>query len=172
MRDDSAERGANVRAEGDDRPNSFPLRAVAALFLERQHLDRPRGRRLTEQSLTRFAADTGGLQIDSINVVDRAHYLTAWSRFGPYDRSVLDRLVYRRRALFEYWAHAACLVPAEHFVWWRRAMLDYSVRNRGWSNFLKKNRPLLAESRAAPAHGGPLGSSDFERDRKGGGGGW
>ena len=158
--------------KSDTQPPSFPLRAVAALFLERQHLDRPRGRRLTEQSLTRFAADTGGLQIDSINVIDRAHYLTAFSRFGSYDRRSFDRLVYRKRVLFEYWAHAACLVPAIHFTWWRRAMLDYSLRNRGWGQFLRKNRKLVGEIEAAIADGGPLGSADFEHDRKAGGGWW
>jgi len=57
------------------------------------------------------------VQLDSINVLDRAHYLTVWSRFGPYDRARLDRLVYRRRLLFEYWAHAACLVPASMLPW-------------------------------------------------------
>ena len=156
----------------DSNAPSFPLRAVAALFLERQHLDRPRSRRLTERSLIRFAADTGGVQIDSINVIDRAHYLTAWSRFGPYDRRSFDRLVYRRRALFEYWAHAACLIPAAHFASWRRAMLDYSVRNRNWGQWLQTNRKLVGEIEAAIAAGGPMGSADFERDRKGGGGGW
>jgi len=154
------------------KPPTFPLRAVAALFLERQHLDRPRGRRLTELNLTRFVADTGGLQIDTINVIDRAHYLTAFARFGPYDRTAFDRLVYRKRALFEYWAHAACLVPAVHFPWWRRAMLDYSLRNRGWGQYLKKNRKLVDQIEAAILAGGPLGSSDFEHDRKRGGDGW
>src|SRR4051812_37406248 len=91
----------------------YPLRAVAALFLARQHLLRPRRAPLTPARLTRFAADTGGIQIDTINAVERAHLLTIWSRFGPYDRAQLDRLVYQRRLLFEYWAHAACLVPAE-----------------------------------------------------------
>jgi uncharacterized protein YcaQ len=61
----------------------FPLRAVAALFLERQHLTRPRARRLTPGRLVKFVEDAGGLQLDSINVLDRAHYLTLWSRFGP-----------------------------------------------------------------------------------------
>src|SRR6185436_4344070 len=57
-------------------PPSFPLRGLAALFLARQHLARPRARRLTARSLTQLVTDTAGLQIDSINVVDRAHYLT------------------------------------------------------------------------------------------------
>ena len=153
-------------------PPSFPLRGVAALFLARQHLDRPRARRLTARSLTQLVTDTAGLQIDSINVVDRAHYLTLWSRFGHYDRRVLDRLVYQRRVLFEYWAHAACLVPAEDFVWWRRAMLDYSLRARGWGSWLQRNRPLLAEIEAAIAQGGPLGSGDFRHEGRGRASGW
>ena len=90
---------------------ALPLPAVTALFLQRQHLARPRASRLTAGRLGRFVEDVCGLQIDSINVLERAHYLTVWSRFGPYDRARLDRLVYRRRLLFEYWAHAACLVP-------------------------------------------------------------
>jgi uncharacterized protein YcaQ len=50
------------------------VRAVAALFLERQQPDR--APRLTAASLAPFAEDVGGIQLDSINVVDRAHYLT------------------------------------------------------------------------------------------------
>src|SRR5205085_2386439 len=100
----------------------FTRRAVAALFLERQMLDRPRGRRLGPATLTRFVEETGGLQIDSINVLERAHLLTLWSRFGPYDKTALDRMTYRKRLLIEYWAHAACFVPATHLPLWRRAM--------------------------------------------------
>jgi hypothetical protein len=141
----------------------FSLRAVAALFLERQHLDRPRARRLTAASLARFTGDTGGIQLDSINVVDRAHYLTLWSRFGPYSRAALDRLIYRRRVLFEYWAHVACLVSTAHFPAWRRAMLDYRHRHKGWAGFLKKNPTLLAAVEAAILERGPLGNVDFQR---------
>ena len=89
--------------------------------------------------MTRFAEDAGGIQIDSINVLERAHYLTAWSRFGPYDRAALDRLVYRRRVLFEYWSHAACFVPARTLPWWRRAMLDYRVAAHRLVGMARKN---------------------------------
>ena len=139
----------------------FSRRAIAALFIARQHLDRPLARRLTSRSLARFVGDVGGLQLDSINVVDRAHHLTLWSRFGPFDRQTLERLVYRRRILFEYWAHGACLVSACHLAPWRRAMLDYSVRSRAWGSWLQKNRRVLRRVEAAIEERGPLGNADF-----------
>ncbi len=152
---------------------AFSRRAVAALFLARQHLARPRTRRLTASSLLAFLEDVGGVQIDSINVVERGHYLTLWSRFGPYDRRAVDRIVYRRRLLFEYWAHAACLVPASHYPAWRRAMLDYSLRSRAWGSWLQRNRRVLRAVEDAITAGGPLGSADFEHRRApGSAGGW
>jgi uncharacterized protein YcaQ len=138
-----------------------PLRGAAALFLARQHLLRPRAERFTPARLARFVQDTGGLQLDSINVVERAHYLTVWSRFGPYPRAALDDLVYARRALIEYWAHAACLVPASALPWWRRAMLDYRTRHTGWSTWLRRNGRVLAAVTAAVRAGGPMANADF-----------
>src|SRR2546426_5912301 len=126
---------------------AFPLRAVTALFLERQHLTRPRATTLTARRLGRFVEDVGGLQLDSINVLDRAHYLTVWSRFGPYDRARFDRLVYRRRLLFEYWAPAPGLVPTTMLPWWRRAMLDYRPPHTGWSKVLPPHATLPARGK-------------------------
>jgi len=72
------------------------LRAVAALFLERQHLDRPRQRRLTARNAVALASDTGGIQLDSINVVyngiDHDH-------FNPGNRAEASRLVADRYGL-------------------------------------------------------------------------
>jgi uncharacterized protein YcaQ len=145
-------------------PPVFSPRAVAALFIERQHLERPRALRLSARNLERFAADTGGIQLDSINVLERAHYLTAWSRFGVYDRATLDRLVYRKRVLFEYWAHAACLVATSQFPMWRRAMLDYACRDTGWS-FLRKHRATLRKVEDTVRENGPIGSAAFRHER-------
>jgi uncharacterized protein YcaQ len=152
----------------------FPLRAVTALFLERQHLARPRARGLTPGRLTRFVEDVGGIQMDSINVLERAHYLTVWSRFGPYDRARLDRLVYRRRLFLEYWAHAACLVPASMLPWWKRAMLDYRLRHTGWTGWLRKNTKLLATVTDMIRANGPMGHAELEgrRPPRGRGGWW
>jgi uncharacterized protein YcaQ len=151
----------------------IPLHAVSALFLERQHLARPRAQPLTPRRLSRFVEDVGGIQIDSINVLDRAHYLTVWSRFGPYDRARLDRLVYERRLLFEYWAHAACLVSVAALPWWRRAMLDYRVRHTGWSGWLRRNARTLGLVKETIKRKGPMASADFDgRSPAGGRGGW
>jgi len=142
---------------------TIPREAAARLFLARQHLDRPRARTLDARSLARFVADAGGLQLDSINVVARAHELTLWSRFGPYDRAELDRLVYEERALFEYWAHAACLIAEEDRPAWTRAMADYRTRHTGWSDWLKANAAVIRGVLRDIKTRGPRSSSDFER---------
>src|SRR5262245_58500971 len=149
-----------------------PLRAVTTLFLERQHLAKPRSARITPRRLGRFAEDVGGIQLDSINVLDRAHYLTVWSRFGPYDRAWLDRAVYRRRLLLEYWAHAACLVPASALPWWRRAMLDYRRRHTGWARWLRQNAAVLTAVTEQIRAKGPMGAGELDGGRRGRGGGW
>src|SRR5206468_7838307 len=50
-------------------------------------------------------------QIDSVNVLVRAHYVPAFARLGPYRMDALDSLAYRKRELFEYWGHEGCLLP-------------------------------------------------------------
>src|SRR5436190_20593632 len=67
------------------------------------------------------AARLGAIQIDSVNVLARAHYLPAFSRYGPYPAAALDDLVHGRRELFEYWGHAACFLPIDlyPFMRWR-----------------------------------------------------
>jgi uncharacterized protein YcaQ len=150
----------------------IPLRAAAALFLERQQLDRPRGRRLTAASLARFARATGGIQLDSINVVERAHYLTLWSRFGAYDRARLDRLVYRRRVLFEYFAHMASLIATDDFPAWRHTMVTYSRRSKGWSKFLKKHGETMRFVEQQVRDRGPIGTAHFEQPQQKRAAGW
>src|SRR3984893_15833118 len=76
------------------------------------------------RALRRVLGRTGLFQIDSVNVLVRAHYLPAFSRLGPYPTDALGRLSTRRpRELFEYWGHEASLLPVETqpLLRWRMA---------------------------------------------------
>lgn len=105
----------------------------------------------------------GLLQIDSVNVVQRAHYLPAFSRLGPYDREMLDRLSGRApRKLFEYWGHEASLLPVE--LWplmqWRMAR----AHDDAWGGMrrIAVERPdLVAGVLADISDRGPLSVSEL-----------
>jgi len=97
---------------------------------------RPRGR-VDARHLRRVIDDVGLLQLDSVNVFLRSHYMPLFSRLGPYPREALDRLAWhedgqghtrraRRRDLFEYWGHEASLLPVElqPLLRWRMARVD------------------------------------------------
>ena len=71
---------------------------------------RPRGR-IDVRHFRRVMDRTGLLQLDSVNVLVRSHYLAVFSRLGPYDRAALDRWTARSGEVFEYWGHEASLLP-------------------------------------------------------------
>src|SRR5215467_14782035 len=73
----------------------------------------------------KLASRIHAFQIDSVNVLVRAHYVPAYARLGPYPMEVLDTLTYRKRELFEYWGHAACLLPMHLFPLVRYRMQSY-----------------------------------------------
>lgn len=153
-------------------PPVFSRRAAAALFLARQRLDRPRARRLTARALADFAGTTCGLQIDSVNVLERAHLLTLWSRFGAFDRAAFDRLVYRRRVLFEYLSHVACFVDTRDLPLWRSIMDQVPERFRLRHRYPGRQRAFVERVEREVAGRAPLGNSGFEPPRGHKGGGW
>ena len=64
------------------------------------------------------------------------------------------------------------LVSTAHFPAWRRAMLDYQHRHKGWTKFLKRHPSLLRAAEVAIRERGPLGNADFQRTRRNQPSGW
>jgi uncharacterized protein YcaQ len=129
--------------------------------------------------LLRTARRLGVVQIDSVNVLVRSHYLPFFSRLGPYDTAELDAAAYggRRRGLFEYWGHEASLLPVElqPLLRWRmrRALAGEGLWS-GVARFGRERRAYCDEALAQIRDRGPLGVSDLAAAgrRKGGWWGW
>ncbi|GFE74461.1 winged helix-turn-helix domain-containing protein [Novosphingobium sp. TCA1] len=116
-------------------------------------------------------------QIDSVNVLSRAHYLPAFSRLGAYERTDLDRMAWgtgRARKLFEYWAHEASLLPFEMQPMLRWRMAQANRGEAGWSGMRVYAQERRAEAMALLDRiriDGPQATSDFET-HKGQSGWW
>ncbi len=117
------------------------------------------------------------LQIDSVNVLTRSHYLPLFSRLGNYDRAALDKrsLAIKDRELFECWAHEASLVPLElhPLMRWRmnRARKGESIYG-AMSRFSKDEKAYLKQVLAFVKSHGPTAQSDLPDKSKGAGGWW
>jgi uncharacterized protein len=99
----------------------------------------------TLRTLNRTLQRTGVLQIDSVNVLQRAHYMPLFSRMGPYDTALLHRAAERApRRIVEYWAHVAAFMPVDLWPHMHHRMEHYRDQGHEWS--VMRHRPELAES--------------------------
>ena len=85
------------------------------------------------RTLTRAVARTGVLQVDSVNVLQRAHFMPLYSRMGSYDVDLLRRASQSRpRRLVEYWAHVQAFMPVELWPVMRHRMDSYREQRGKW----------------------------------------
>lgn len=106
------------------------------------------------------------LQIDSVNVFERSHYLPVFARLGPYDKADLDRLTFAPRGRYlEYWAHEAAIIPMEDWPLLRWRMRAYrSAALADPDSWASANEPMLHWLRAELAAKGPLTAAEVEHD--------
>jgi hypothetical protein len=103
----------------------------------------PRHTTPTMRTLSRTLARTGVLQVDSVNVLQRAHYMPLFSRMGPYDVELLRRASEREpRRIVEYWAHVQAFMPVELWPVMRHRMAAFRDSPR-WGAWLNTNPGLV-----------------------------
>lgn len=120
----------------------------------------------TMATLDRTLASTGVLQVDSVNVLQRAHFMPLYSRMGPYDVDLLRRAQHgtarRPRRLVEYWAHVQALMPVELWPLMRHRMESYRAERGKWG--FTADAALEPQVLAAVRDRGPVTARDLEDD--------
>jgi uncharacterized protein len=130
---------------------------------------------VTRRAFRKLVHQLGALQLDSVNVFARAHYVPPFARLGPYPAALLEEEAWGKRpSLFEYWAHAACLIPVEMqplFRWrmqWRRE----GGGSPRWRRFAAERRGYIDSVLAEIERRGPVTGGDFAPEGKREAGWW
>jgi uncharacterized protein YcaQ len=126
-------------------------------FCDRPHADP------SMRTFDRTVARTGVLQVDSVNVLQRAHFMPLYSRMGPYDVDLLRRASARRpRRVVEYWAHVQAFMPVELWPLMRHRMEHYRSERGKWG--FTADPTLEPNVLAAVRDRGPVTARDLEEE--------
>jgi uncharacterized protein YcaQ len=141
---------------------SIPLAAARRLFLHGQGLRSDPEAPATVASVFGQIQRLGFVQLDSINIVERAHHHILWTRLHQYRPPLLDRLQQNGR-VFEHWTHDASIIPSEWFPHWR-----HRFQRVTWEAWIRRrmgagHRELLAAVLDRIRREGPLLARDFEQ---------
>lgn len=149
-------------------PLEFSASEARLLSLRQQGVDSKR-----DQSVLEVISRLGLLQIDSVNVFERAHYLPLFSRLGNFKKSELEDLMGGfHPTLIEYWAHEASIIPLENWPLYRWRMNAYRDKYVTKWGMEAGNKKLIAQIRHQLEANGPMTSSQFESDANKRSGSW
>jgi len=143
------------------------------IALAAQGFARPRPQTVGTRQITGALHRMRTLQIDSVNVFSRSHYMPLFARLGAYDTGLLDKLAFSRRPTWvESWAHVASLVSVDDWplLQFRRDALRDKYGHDAWA---EANQPLLQWLRDELTARGPLRPAEIDHDaRSGSRGSW
>lgn len=161
----------------DSAPVRLSIRKARRIALGAQGFaDRLPSGEPTARHMMRVFDRVGLVQIDSVNVLTRSHYLPFFSRLGGYDPDLLHRVAYgRKRRLFEYWGHEASLIPLRqqpNLRWrMRRAARGEGIYG-GLARFRKERQAYLDAVLQEIRERGPLAAGELSEGGKGTGAWW
>jgi uncharacterized protein YcaQ len=159
---------AKHRTPGSKRRTTLSIEEARKAVLWGQGFGNRTSNPITQRHLVTVLKRVGMLQIDSVNVLMRAHYLPLFSRLGPYPVKLLDEASYsrKRRRLFEYWGHEASLLPLESFplLRWRMERASRFVGTwRRLAGFAKSRPDFIEKVVEVVKEHGPAGAGEIER---------
>ncbi len=135
------------------------------LALAAQGFDRAHPAAVGTRQLTAAIDRLQVLQLDSVNVFARSHYLPLFARLGAYDPAALDALIFARRGRYtEYWAHEAAIIRRDDWPLWhwkREALRERFTLKSAW---VRENTAMLDWLLLELAVKGPLTVSEVEHD--------
>ena len=133
------------------------------MLLAAQGFGRARGS--SSRGIEAAARRLGLLQLDSVNVFERSHYLPLHARLGAYDKARLDRIAFASPGRWtEWWAHEAALLPVDDLPLWAWRKAEYRARDPWFPGFAGDHEALLRELLEMLAGEGPLAASDVEHE--------
>ncbi|MEV4774158.1 winged helix-turn-helix domain-containing protein [Microbacterium sp. LWH12-1.2] len=142
--------------------NSAQARRIA---LAAQGFTRSRPSSVASRHVHRVMDRLGVLQIDSVNVFARSHYLPLFSRLGSYDPALLDRVFLSRTTHYvEYLAHEATFIPVEDWPLWQFRMDDFRRRWSSEDSWVSANARTLSWVQDELRVRGPLRPADLRAD--------
>lgn len=155
------------------RPRKLTKDQVRRATLGAQGFGQRHPGRVDKRHFRRLFGDIGLLQLDSVNVLERSHYLPVFARLGKYSKAALNDYTARSGEVFEYWGHAASLLPIELYPYHRFAMDEF----RQWRRIkkLQEDQPGYVDAVFEEiSKNGPMTVSDLEKpgERRGSWWGW
>jgi uncharacterized protein YcaQ len=154
----------------------YPLSALRTVALHAQGLEKANGSIPTRDAIYEVVNQIGCVQIDTLNMVRRSHYLALWSRLGNYDPGDFDALTSPTdRRLFEGWQHAASIIPLSEYRYQLPAQRNLREHPTNWYNrWLNETvqKEFVPQVLERIRREGALKVSDFESDGHRGGTWW
>ena len=146
---------------------TLTLTQARRLALAAQGFGGSRDATVTRARVNRAIDQVGLIQIDTVNVLVRAHLMPLFARLGPYDIELLNRAWARPpRRVFEYWGHEASLIDINLYQAWRWKMAAAGQHAWGRMLAIQRDQPkLVDEVLAAVAARGPLTARDLDDGR-------
>jgi uncharacterized protein len=155
--------------------DSLSISEARRVAIASQHFVGAGGPPRTTRALAEIVRRLGVVQIDSVNVLIRSHYLPIFSRRGGYQCGLLEKAAYEQRLLFEYWGHEASFLPVEIYPLFRWRMDDARRGVGTWGRlrrYATSHKELVDSVLQQIRERGPLGASELADGGKSKGSWW